>query len=89
MKTGGAAAAQGRSEDGLLLQAPGAHIQQVATIAQQYAAWQGRSIDTSDIPELDEAFFRQAELYLPGKKAVPLLLDSPVLGWLKSQGAGY
>nr|WP_218584749.1 BrnA antitoxin family protein [Pseudomonas piscis] len=38
---------------------------------------------------MDEAFFRQAELYLPGKKAVPLLPDAPVLGWLKSQGAGY
>ena len=40
-------------------------------------------------PELDEAFFRQAELHLPGKKVVTLRLDADVLEWFKSQGAGY
>jgi len=48
------------------------------------------SIDTSDIPELDEDFFRAAKLRLPkGKQLVSLRLDSDVLDWFKRQGKGY
>jgi len=47
------------------------------------------SIDTSDAPELDDAFFRQAELRLPEKKPVTLRIDEDVLAWFKSQGKGY
>ena len=46
-------------------------------------------IDTSDIPELDDAFFQNAELRVPLKQSVTLRLDSDVLVWFKSQGAGY
>ena len=46
-------------------------------------------IDTSDIPELDDEFFNQAELRLPVKKPVTIRLDSDVLEWFKSQGQGY
>ena len=46
-------------------------------------------IDTSDIPELDEEFFNQAELRLPVKKPVTIRLDSDVLEWFKEQGQGY
>ena len=46
-------------------------------------------IDTSDIPELDEDFFRKAELMVPSKQPVTLRLDSDVLSWFKSQGQGY
>ena len=48
-----------------------------------------KDIDTSDIPELDEAFFRQAELRVPPKQPVTIRLDSDVLEWFKSQGQGY
>jgi len=48
-----------------------------------------KDIDTSDIPELDEAFFQQAELRVPAKQAVTIRLDSDVLAWFKDQGAGY
>lgn len=48
-----------------------------------------QEIDTSDIPALDEAFFRNAELRLPLKKAVTIRLDADVLEWFKGQGAGY
>ena len=48
-----------------------------------------QSIDTSDIPELDDDFFRRAEVHLPGKKAVTIRLDADVLEWFKGQGAGY
>lgn len=49
-------------------------------------------IDTSDIPELDDAFFRHANLVLPQptpKQSVTLRLDQDVLAWFKSQGKGH
>ncbi|WP_047335359.1 BrnA antitoxin family protein [Pseudomonas protegens] len=48
-----------------------------------------QGIDTSDIPELNDDFFRRAEVHLPGKKAVTIRLDADVLEWFKGQGAGY
>lgn len=47
------------------------------------------AIDTSDIPELDDAFFERAELRLPAKKSVTIRLDEDVLEWFKAQGKGY
>ncbi|PIE24033.1 MAG: 3-oxoacyl-ACP synthase [Neptuniibacter caesariensis] len=46
-------------------------------------------IDTSDIPELADAFFEKAEVKLPPKKSVTMRLDADVLDWFKSQGQGY
>jgi len=47
-------------------------------------------IDTSDVPELDEAFFRNAKVRLPaGKQLVSLRIDRDVLDWFKQQGKGY
>ncbi|MEN8638052.1 BrnA antitoxin family protein [Pseudomonas sichuanensis] len=46
-------------------------------------------IDTSDIPELGDDFFRQAELRLPAKQTVTIRLDADVLAWFKDQGSGY
>jgi len=48
-----------------------------------------KDIDTSDIPELDQDFFRQAELRVPAKQTVTIRLDSDVLAWFKGQGSGY
>ncbi|MEN5141444.1 3-oxoacyl-ACP synthase [Pseudomonas sp. LB-090624] len=48
-----------------------------------------KDIDTSDIPELDHDFFRQAELRVPAKQTVTIRLDSDVLAWFKEQGSGY
>lgn len=47
------------------------------------------AIDTSDIPELDDNFFREAELRVPAKQTVTIRLDSDVLAWFKEQGSGY
>lgn len=47
------------------------------------------AIDTSDIPELDDDFFEEAELRLPAKQPVTLRIDEDVLEWFKSQGKGY
>jgi uncharacterized protein (DUF4415 family) len=46
-------------------------------------------IDTSDIAELGDAFFRNAELRVPLKQVVTLRLDTDVLEWFKQQGQGY
>ena len=48
-----------------------------------------KDIDTSDIPELDDAFFQNAKLRVPSKQPVTLRIDSDVLMWFKSQGQGY
>ena len=53
------------------------------------ARQEDKDIDTSDIPELDQDFFRQAELRVPAKQAVTIRLDSDVLAWFKEQGSGY
>jgi len=47
-------------------------------------------IDYSDIPELDETFWKNAKLVVPpGKKQLTVRLDTDVLEWLKGQGKGY
>jgi uncharacterized protein (DUF4415 family) len=49
-----------------------------------------KDIDFSDIPELDEDFWRRAERHLPTpKKGVYIRLDADVLDWLKSKSKGY
>lgn len=53
------------------------------------AAMQDEDIDTSDIPELDEDFFRQAEIRLPSKQSVTIRLDADVLEWFKANGQGF
>ena len=46
-------------------------------------------IDTSDIPELGDDFFQEAELTVPVKKPITIRLDADVLDRFKSQGQGY
>ena len=52
-------------------------------------AMKDEDIDLSDIPELDDEFFENAELRLPEKKSVTIRLDADVLEWFKKQGKGY
>ncbi len=47
-------------------------------------------IDYSDIPELDETFWKNAKLVVPKKKErLSMRIDSDVLAWFKSKGKGY
>lgn len=48
-----------------------------------------KNIDTSDIAELDDDFFHNAELKAPSKQPVTLRIDTDVLTWFKAQGPGY
>lgn len=49
-----------------------------------------QDIDYSDIPELDETFFRNAKLieHSP-KEQVTMRIDADVLDWFKARGKGY
>jgi len=53
------------------------------------AKMEDHEIDTSDIPELGDDFFQNAELRVPVKKPVTLRLDADVLEWFKAGGKGY
>ena len=46
-------------------------------------------IDCSDIPELGDDFWANAEVRMPGKTGVYIKLDTDMLEWMKSQGKGY
>lgn len=48
------------------------------------------TIDYSDIPPLDDSFFKNAKVVMPSEKThLSLRLDADVIAWLKSQGKGY
>lgn len=52
---------------------------------QRLAALSDDEIDTSDIPELDESFFKLAELRQVPQQTRKLQLDSDVVEWLIHQ----
>ena len=56
---------------------------------QRLESIKGEDIDTLEIPELEEAFFKEAAWRLPGKQPVTIRIDTDVLEWFKSQGKGY
>lgn len=59
---------------------------------ERLAAMPEESIDTSDLPELGEAFWQNAErgrFYRPVKESTTIRVDADVLHWLKSKGRGY
>lgn len=49
------------------------------------------AIDASDLPELDEAFFRDARLVMPAgsKRSLTLRVDEDVVAWFRSGGRGH
>jgi uncharacterized protein (DUF4415 family) len=56
------------------------------------AAQPDRDIDYSDIPPLDDAFWKRAvrnPFYKPTKTSTTVRIDSDVLLWLRGQGKGY
>ena len=50
------------------------------------------TIDHSDIPPLDDVFWKTAvrnPFYKPNKTSTTVRVDADVLAWLKGQGTGY
>ena len=57
---------------------------------EQIAAVKDEDIDFSDIPELDEAFWREAELVEPDHtEQITMRVKRSVLDYFKSPGKGY
>jgi len=52
-------------------------------------AMKDKDIDTSDIPELNDEFFKKAVLWPGTKKQITLRLDPDVIDFFKKQGRGY
>ena len=46
-------------------------------------------IDTSDIPELTDEFFKKAILWPGTKKQITLRLDPDIITFFRKQGKGY
>ena len=56
----------------------------------QIAATRDKNIDFSDIPELDEAFWREAELIEPDlSEQITMRVKRSVLEYFKAPGKGY
>lgn len=48
------------------------------------------SIDYSDIPELDESFWKNAKVVPPkNKERLTVRFDADIVAWFKQQGQGY
>jgi uncharacterized protein (DUF4415 family) len=57
----------------------------------ELAAREDRKIDYSDIPELDETFWKNARLVEPQdpKRQLTIRFDADVVDWFKAKGKGY
>ena len=60
--------------------------------AKELAALPDEAIDTSDIPALGEAFWKNARVVMPeerGKTQITAKFDADMVAWFKKQGRGY
>ena len=56
----------------------------------ELAAMPDEDIDTSDIPELDDEFWKNARVRFPGgKERLTVRFDEDMVQWFRSQGSGY
>lgn len=62
-----------------------------AMTLEELAKVEDKDIDYSDIPELDEEFFKNAVVVYPDapKKQMTVRLDADMVDWFKAQGRGY
>ena len=58
--------------------------------AEELAKLPDSAIDYSDISELDDAFWEEAEVVVPpGKEHISIKVDRDVLAYFRSAGRGY
>jgi uncharacterized protein (DUF4415 family) len=61
-----------------------------ALTAEELAAMPDEDINTDDIPELDDEFWKNAKVRYPeGKERLTIRLDEDMVQWFRSQGRGY
>ena len=59
---------------------------ELKALEKRLSAMKDEDIDYSDIPELDEAWFKKAKLVMPEpKQAISMRVDKEVLNWFKKQ----
>jgi len=59
--------------------------------AKELAAMPDEDINTDDIPELDDEFWKNARVRYPaeGKERLTVRFDEDMVQWFRSQGKGY
>jgi uncharacterized protein (DUF4415 family) len=68
----------------------GEGLEQDRTDWSRFNAMQDKDIDCSDIPELDETFWKNAVLVQPeNKERLTVRFDADMVEWFKNQGRGY
>ncbi len=68
----------------------GEGLEQSQTDWSRLDAMSDEDIDYSDIPELDETFWKNAVLVHPeNKERLTVRFDADMVEWFKSQGRGY
>lgn len=56
----------------------------------ELAVMPDEDIDTSDIPELDDEFWKKAQVRFPGgKERLTVRFDEDMVQWFREQGRGY
>jgi uncharacterized protein (DUF4415 family) len=65
------------------------HIKDEGLTLEEIAALPDDTIDLSDIPELDEEFWKNAKLVKPKKELVSIRLDPDILAYFRRPGVGY
>lgn len=61
-----------------------------ALTAEELAEMPEEDINTDDIPELGDEFWKNAKVRYPeGKERLTIRLDEDVVDWFRSQGKGY
>lgn len=62
-----------------------------ALTAKELAAMPDEDIDTSDMPELTEDFWKNAKVRYPseGKERLTVRFDEDIVAWFRAQGRGY
>lgn len=61
-----------------------------ALTAEELAALPDEDINTDDIPELTDDFWKNAKARYPeAKEHLTIQIDEDVVNWFKSQGKGY
>jgi uncharacterized protein (DUF4415 family) len=68
----------------------GEELKQDRTDWKRLESMRDEDIDCSDIPELDETFWKNATLVQPkNKERLTVRFDADVVDWFKNQGRGY
>ena len=62
-----------------------------ALTAEELAAMPDEDINTEDMPELDDEFWKNARVRYPaeGKERLTIRFDEDMVQWFRSQGRGY